>query len=114
MQEKRKAARVEKTLIIQYAQSSPGLPSWDTTTIKNISVEGILFNSNKLFAKNEMLRLRFAIPIDPFNRLEVEGEVVESFVYGHGTRIKFINLGEHEKKLISDYVGCLLRNNKEE
>ena len=112
MQEKRKAARVEKTLIIQYAQSSPGLPSWDTTTIKNISVEGILFNSNKLFAKNERLQLRFIIPTDPSNRLEVVGEVVDSLFYK--TRIKFINLGEHEKKLISDYVGCLLRNNKEE
>ena len=105
---------MEKPLIIQYAQSSAEPLRWDTTTIKNISVEGILFNSNKLFVKNEMLQLRFAIPTDPFNRLEAVGEVVESFLYGHRTRIKFINLGEHEKKAIGDYVASLLRDNKQE
>ena len=103
---------MEKPLIIQYAQSSAEPLSWDTTTIKNISVEGILFNSNKLFVKNERLQLRFAIPTDPFNRLEAVGEVVESFVHGHRTRIKFIDLGEREKKLIGEYVESLSRNNK--
>ncbi len=112
MEEKRENARVERPLIIQYAQSTPEPLRWDSTTIKNISTEGILFNSNKLFAKNEILQLRFTIPIDPLNRLEAVGEVVESFVSGHGTRIKFINLGEHEKKIIGDYVECLLKNNK--
>jgi len=117
MQEKRKTTRVEKTLVMQYAHnSSDSLRplSWDTTTVKNISIEGILFNSNKLFAKSEKLHLRFTIPSDPFNRLEAIGEVVESLVQGHGTRIKFINLGEHEKKIIGDYVECLLRNNKKD
>ena len=110
MEQKRKNARVEKPLIIQYAQSTPEPLRWDSTTIKNISTEGILFNSNKLFAKNEILQLRFTIPTDPFNRLEAVGEVVESLVYR--TRIKFINLGEHEKKIIGDYVKCLLRSKK--
>ena len=110
MQEKRRAARIEKVLSIQYAQSTPGPLCWDSTTIKNISTEGILFNSNKLFDKNEILQLRFSIPTDPFNRLEATGEVVESFVHGHGTRIKFIKLGEREKKIIGDYVEYRLKN----
>ncbi|MDP2831111.1 MAG: PilZ domain-containing protein [Candidatus Omnitrophota bacterium] len=110
MQEKRKTVRIEKTLIIQYAQSTPEPLCWDSTTVKNISIEGILFNSNKVFDKNVKLQLRFMIPTDPYNRLEATGEVVESFA--NRIRVKFINLGEHEKKMISNYVQCLLKNNK--
>jgi hypothetical protein len=111
MDEKRKSARIKKLLIVQYAQTAPEPLRWDSTTIENISTEGILFNSNKPFAKNTSLQLRFIIPTDPFNRLETEGEVVESF--GHSTHIKFVNLGEHQKKVIRDYVGCLLKQNKQ-
>jgi len=107
MQEKRKIPRIEKSLIIQYALSTPEPLRWDSTAIKNISTEGILFNANKIFANHERLQLRFIIPTDPFNRLEVVGEVVESLV--NRTRIKFINLGEHQKKIISEYVECLLK-----
>jgi hypothetical protein len=115
MQEKRKTVRVEKTLTVQYAHHSTDpfrSLSWDTTTAKNISIEGILLNSNKLFAKKEKLQLRFAIPTDPYNQLEVVGEVIETFTPSHEIRIKFINLGEPEKKIIGDYVGYLLKNNK--
>ncbi|MDP2927474.1 MAG: PilZ domain-containing protein [Candidatus Omnitrophota bacterium] len=112
MEEKRQNARIDKPLIMQYAQSTPEPLRWDSTTIKNISTDGILFNTNKIFGKNERLQLRFTIPADPFNRLEAVGEVVESVLHGHRTRIKFINLGEHEKKVIGDYVECLLRSNK--
>jgi hypothetical protein len=112
MQEKRQNTRVEKALIIQYAQSTPVPLRWDSTTIKNISTDGVFFNSHKLFAKKEILCFRFTVPTDPFNRLEVAGEVVESFINGHGTRIKFINLDEQQKKVICDYVEFLLKKNK--
>ena len=115
MQEKRKTVRAEKALIVQYAHNSTDpfrSLSWDTTTAKNISTEGISLNSNKLFAKSERLQLRFSIPTDPFNHLEVTGEVLETFIPSHEIRIKFINLGEPEKKIIGDYVGYLLRSNK--
>ena len=112
MEEKRQTARGGKALIIQYAQSTAEPLRWDSTTIKDISMGGFLFNSNKLFAKKEILQLRFTIPTDPFNRLEASGEVLESCVGGRGTRIKFINLGEHQKKVIGDYVESLLKYNK--
>jgi hypothetical protein len=115
MQEKRKTVRVEKTLTVQYAHHSTDpfrSLSWDTTTAKNISIEGILLNTNKLLAKGERLQLRFAIPTDPFNHLEAGGEVVETLIPSHEIRIKFINLGEPEKKIIGDYVAYLLRKNK--
>ena len=110
MQEKRKTVRIEKTLVIQYAQITSEPLRWDSSTIKNISIEGILFNTNKIFANNERLQLRFSIPTDPFNRLETVGEVLESLA--HSTRIKFVDLREDHKKVISDYVECLLKKNK--
>jgi len=109
MQEKRKNIRVEKALVIQYAQSTSVPLCWDSTTVKNISTEGVLFNSHKSFAKGEILHFRFTIPTDPSNRLEAEGEVVESFIYGHGTRIKFVNLGENQKKVIKDFVEWIVK-----
>lgn len=114
MDEKRKNIRVEKSLVVQYAQNTSGQnPCWDSTTIKNISADGMLFNSSKLFTKNSILNLRFAVPTDPANRLTVEGEVIESFLEGHITRIKFINLGENEKKVINNYIAYLLSRNKQ-
>ena len=112
MDEKRKTTRVVKALTIQYAQSTAKPLRWDSTTIKNISTEGILFNSNKLFAEKEILHLRLRVPTDPFNYLEAQGEVVESFVHGHGTRVKLINLEESQKKIIGDYIEGLLKSSK--
>jgi len=110
MEEKRKTTRVEKTLIVQYAQSTPEPLRWDSTTIKNISIDGMLFNTDKIFVNNEQLQLRFSIPTDPFNRIEVIGQVIESLA--KNTRIKFVNLRDDQKKVISDYVNGLLSNNK--
>jgi hypothetical protein len=112
MEEKRVNVRIKRPLIIQYAQNTGKPLCWDSTTIENISVEGILFNSDKTFTENEKLQLRFRIPTDPFNRLEIIGEVVECLIHKHKTRLKFINLGEDEKKIIGDYVACLLKSNK--
>ena len=96
---------MEKPLIIQYAYRSPDPlkpPIWDSAIIRNISFEGVLLNTSKIFNKNEKLLLRFIIPTDPSNRLELEGEVIESLIYR--TRIKFINLDDLQKKAIKDYV----------
>jgi hypothetical protein len=104
LEEKRKGVRVARAIVLQYAQNTSEPLHWDSTSIKDISTEGLLFNSNKVFAKNEILQLRFTLPTDPLNRLEVASEVVDSFLYGHGTRVKFTNLGADDKKTISDYV----------
>jgi negative regulator of replication initiation len=106
MEEKRKAVRVEKPLIIQYAHSSSDLVKplvWDSTTAKNISIEGMLLNTDKIFAKNEKFLLRFVLLTDSVYHLEFVAEVIESLPYR--TRIKFINLDEQQKKIISDYLG---------
>ncbi len=104
MEEKRKGVRVARAIVLRYTQNTSEPLHWDSTSIKDISTEGLLFNSNKIFAKNEIMQLRFTMPTDPLNRLEVASEVVDSFLYGHGTRVKFINLGEQDKKTIDDYV----------
>jgi hypothetical protein len=72
----------------------------------------MLFNSNHLFTKDEVLLFNFTVPIYPFNPLKVEGQVVDSFIQGHGTRIKFINLSENDQKVISEYVEHLLKNSR--
>jgi len=105
MQEKRKTVRLEKPLVVQYAHNSldPVKPLiWDSTTTRNISIEGIFLNTSKIFEKNEKLQLRFKIPNDPHNQLEITGEVMESLA--RKTRIKFSDLDEHQKKIIGDYI----------
>ncbi|MFH1281487.1 MAG: PilZ domain-containing protein [Candidatus Omnitrophota bacterium] len=110
MEEKRKARRVEKAIIVQYAKITSEPLCWDSTTVKNISIDGILLNSNEPFVKNEKLQSRFVIPTDPFNRLEAVGEVIDSLAYR--ARIRFIDLGQKEKEAISNYVNCLIEKNK--
>ncbi|MFH1191818.1 MAG: PilZ domain-containing protein [Candidatus Omnitrophota bacterium] len=110
MEEKRKTTRVEKAIIVQYAKITSESLRWDSTTVKNISIDGILFNSNKPFVKNEKLQLRFVMPTDPFNRLEAVGEVIDSLA--DRTRVRFIDLGQQEKKAISNYVNCLIEKIK--
>ena len=112
MEEKRKDTRIQRPLVLQYAQSTSVPLCWDFTTISNISRGGILFNSNKLFDKNATLKLRFTIPTHPFDCLEVMGEVVESLVSDYKIRIRFINLNEQEIKIIGDYVDYLSSLNK--
>jgi len=114
MEEKRKTSRVEKGLVVRFAQKSEQAPVWDSTTIKNISAEGMLFNSSRLFVKDEILLFNFTVPIYPMNPLKIEGRVVDSFLQGHGTRIQFINLSENDQKVISDYVELLLKNSKQD
>ncbi len=74
----------------------------------------MLFNSSRLFVKDEILLFNFTVPIYPMNPLKIEGRVVDSFLQGHGTRIQFINLSENDQKVISDYVELLLKNSKQD
>ena len=105
MEEKRKNPRIDKALIVQFALDTPESLQWDSTAIKNISVEGLSFDANQIFTNNLRLQLRFVMPNDPFNRLELVGQVVGSSV--RNTRIKFVNLTESQKKVIGDYTDGL-------
>jgi len=107
--DRRNAPRIEKALIVQYAQVLQGRSCWDSTTVKNISKAGISLNTGRIFAKGEILKLLIKIPSDPFHWLKAEGKVVESSA--NTTRLKFIGLGKEQEQLIHDYVEWSIRHN---
>jgi len=114
MQEKRKTKRIKKTLVAQYFCESNPKASWDSTCIKNISEEGLLFTTNKQFAAGDILQLMFKIPLDPLNWVKTQGKVINSTVSTGDsflTRIEFTGLNESQKKLMRDYVDWFLRDN---
>ena len=108
--EKRKTTRIEKVLVARYSSIGQGADSWDSTSIKNISIEGMLLFTNKTFAKGELINLLLKIPFDPLHWIEAKGQVVESLT--NKTRIKFIELGEAQRKLIGDYVDWFTKKEK--
>lgn len=109
MEEKRKSFRIEKVLVAQYSECSQEAASWDSTTIKNISAEGMLLHTDKNFEKDQILALRFKLPSDPSQWLIAKGKVIES--YQCKTRILFIELNEGQKKIIQEYIAWFVKNN---
>lgn len=109
MEEKRKSPRIEKVLVAQYSHEVDSISRWDSTTIKNISAEGILLNTNKNFEKDQLLILRFKLPFDPSHWLKAKGKVVESSQLK--TRVEFVDLDEEQKKIIHEYVTWFVKNN---
>ena len=107
--EKRKVSRIEKVLTAQYSKDSQEVTHWDSTTIKNISVEGILLHTSNIFTKDEILKLRFKLPFDPYHWLDAKGKVIES-LQGK-TRIQFIELTEEQRKIIHEYIEWFVKNN---
>ena len=105
--EKRKGTRIEKVLITRYTPIQQVADSWDSTTLKNISTEGILLYTKNTFSKGDLLKLLIKIPFDPLHWLEAKGQVIESLI--NITRIKFIELTETQRKLIGDYVDWFVK-----
>ncbi len=105
--EKRKTPRINKVLVTRYSPIQQEADSWDAGTLKNISTGGILLFTNKIFNKGEMLKVLIKIPFDPLHWLETNGEVVES--KKNTTRIRFLDLGETQKKLITDYIAWFIK-----
>lgn len=112
--EKRKASRIEKVLVAKYSDTSQEVDRWDSTTIKNISSEGILLNTIENFTKDQVLKLRFKLPFDPYHWLDTKGQVIESFRCNSqqcNTRIRFIELSGEQKKIIDEYIEWFVKNN---
>lgn len=107
--DRRNAPRIDKALTVKYSQASQSPICWDSTTIKNISVAGILLHTRKKFPKREILKLLIKIPFDPFHWMEIEGKVVESVA--NITRIEFVGLRKEQEQLIRDYVEWAIKHN---
>lgn len=106
--ERRMAPRIEKPLIAKYCLDSQS-PSWDSTTIRNLSRTGVFLNTRRNFPKGETLKLLLKIPFKPFNWLEIKGKVIESA--GDATHIKFMDLDKEHEQLINEYVEWVIRQN---
>lgn len=112
-EEKRKADRIKKPLVIQYGyiRQEDNQKIWDETTIRDISETGISFRAARRFATGAPIILRINLPSNPLEWTEVNVEVVdsaESAIGIHMTRVKFMDLGEQEKKLIGECVAWFL------
>ena len=111
MQEKRKSVRIEKPLMVKYAQEGGGENNWNVAFIKNISEAGILFDTNKQFPPGENILIMLKIPLDPDNWMETKGIVVESRHFMGSfflTRLKFTSINDAQRALIKDYVSWFL------
>jgi len=114
MLEKRKSVRIEKSLMVKYSPEIDSKDNWNVAFIKNISEEGMLFDTNKQFQAGDGLLLMLKIPLDPYNWVETKGSVIESRPYVGKTfltRIKFISINQEQKSLIRSYVTWFLSNN---
>ena len=118
--EKRKAERINKTLIVSYGKQGPRgiVEKWDITTVRNISSTGMVFTSSHVCEGK--IDFMIKIPSRPFEDLSIRGKVIESSALKLTnsdvasktflTRVEFINLENGHNKLLSDYVEWLIKN----
>ncbi|MDD3345351.1 MAG: PilZ domain-containing protein [Candidatus Omnitrophica bacterium] len=106
MQEKRKAVRIAKSLMVKYSPDG-GASGWDVSFIKNISEDGVLFDTGREFPAGSQVSLMFKVPSDLQNWIEAKAEVVASEPFIGKiflTRFKFIEIGETQKKSVKRYI----------
>ncbi|MFA5177117.1 MAG: PilZ domain-containing protein [Candidatus Omnitrophota bacterium] len=122
-QEKRKAERIRKTLIIQFSieTGDPLTRKWDVSSIKDISETGVSFRAAENIPVGAIIHMLIKIPLRPFEWFEVSGKVVsveapkvkrETTEYDLPMiRVFFLDLKEEQKKLIHEYVAwCLVKD----
>lgn len=111
-EERRRAVRIKKSLIVQYSRTFyDDTKYWDITTIKDISETGMCIITNKNFSPNETVSFRVKIPSRPFEWLEFTGRIVDieiSKLNTYITRVEFVDLTEEQKNLIKEYINWFL------
>ncbi len=114
--ERRKAVRIEKSVIVLYSNNFDRL-DWDMANVKDISESGIKITVDKDLPPGEIVKLRIKIPLDPFRWLEIMGKVIKSSVIKSAqndkvlfyvTQIEFTDLKDEDKKLIAQYISWYL------
>jgi hypothetical protein len=98
--ERRQEKRIKKTLYIQCF--IPEANKWDMMTIRDISESGICINSDYTFQQDSIVTLRLKLVYVSNETLEINAKVIESKKFM--TRMHFIDLNEHQKKTIKDYI----------
>jgi c-di-GMP-binding flagellar brake protein YcgR len=114
-EERRKAARIKKNLTVKYALKVKNDLRWEMSLIKDISDTGMSLTTSQNFIPEENLIIRLKLPSQPFNWIEINAAVIETRNYGGETwltRVKFIQLGNEDKKLIKNYITWFLVNER--
>lgn len=118
--EKRKAERIHKSLIVSYGiQNHLGVvEKWDITTARNFSKTGMVFTSS--YACEDKINFMIKIPSHPYEYLRIRGRVIESSTLKLAnsktatgtflTRVEFIDLKNEPHKLLCDYVEWFIKN----
>jgi len=113
--EKRKAARIKKPLVVQY--SKDGI-IWDISHIRDFSETGMQVITRGILVAGEILNFRTKIPLEPFDWVEFSGKVIDSTKLknrfdeavsdAYITRIELINIKDEQKALLRKYVEWFL------
>ncbi|MDD5409127.1 MAG: PilZ domain-containing protein [Candidatus Omnitrophica bacterium] len=118
--EKRKAERIYKSLIVSYGiQNHLGIvEKWDITTVINFSKTGMVFTSN--YICGDAIDFMIKLPSQPYENLCIRGRIIECKALKLAnpdtsagtflTRVEFIDLRNEQNKLLCDYVDWLINN----
>ena len=115
MEERRKALRVKSTLTVQYCfDINSEQKKWDISTAKNLSENGVCFQTGKPFEVGSLIRLRFKIPSRPFELSEIDAKVICCHGVDQAStsviRAEFSNPSEEIKGLLREYVLWTVKN----
>lgn len=103
--ERRKAIRVKKTLIAQYFDKEKN--GWNMANVKDLSEGGMCFMTDNPMPIGEVVPLRFKLPSQPLQILEINAQVIESKKYS--TRLAFLELTDNTLELLREYVAIFLK-----
>ncbi|MFA6129758.1 MAG: PilZ domain-containing protein [Candidatus Omnitrophota bacterium] len=118
--EKRKAERIYKSLIVSYGiQNHLGVvEKWDITTVINFSKTGMVFTSN--YICGDIIDFMIKLPSRPYENLCIRGRIIECKTLKlensdtptgtYFTRVEFVNLEGEQNKLLCDYVDWVITN----
>jgi hypothetical protein len=117
-QEKRRAIRIKKQLMIQYKDEA-SVYKWNMGAVKDFSEIGMFITTDEFFPVDTILNFRFKLPSNPFERLEIKGRVVvsekrgdplnqSSAIAGYSTKIEFMDIKPEQRELIRSYISWFL------
>jgi c-di-GMP-binding flagellar brake protein YcgR len=111
--ERRNYPRISGRFIVSYRVYEEA-DNVDISQTKNISLGGMLLTTNRLFKPNTILAVTIRLPSDRIpvhiKALVVDSkEIVKNTIYD--TRLKFLEIDERHKKVISQSVNYYLKRN---
>lgn len=106
-EERRRAVRIKKELVVQYQELGKD-QCWDIAEVKDLSEVGLVMFTEKIFAVDTALHFRIKVPLDPTQWYEFDGKVVGCDK--HRVRIDITNRGPEVLVIIREFVAWYLKN----